>query len=176
MTDMRAKLCGLLAEVFPSDLNAFYFASGGSEANEAACMMARRFTGRQKIMSRYRSYHGGTRNSLAATGDSRTWLVDTMTPGTVKMIDPYPFHCQWDADPKVSILKCLDQIHEQILFEGPQNIAGILIEPITGTNGWLHSGPEWLQGIRALCDQYGIMMISDEVMCGFGRTGKMFGF
>ena len=89
---MRAKLCGLLAEVFPADLNAFYFASSGSEANEAACMMARRFTGRPKIMSRYRSYHGATRNSLSATGDSRTWAVDTMTPGNVKLIDPYPFH------------------------------------------------------------------------------------
>lgn len=129
MTDARAKLCGLLAEVFPSDLNAFYFASSGSEANEAAMMMARKFTGRTKVMSRHRSYHGGTRNSLTATGDSRTWLVDSMTPGHVKLIDPFPYHSQWDSDPKVGILKCLDQIHEQIRFEGPNNIASILLEP-----------------------------------------------
>lgn len=139
-------------------------------------MMARKFTGRTKIMSRHRSYHGGTRNSLTATGDSRTWQVDAMTPGHVKLVDPFPYFSQWDSDPKVGILKCLDQIHEQIRFEGPNNIAAILLEPITGTNGWLHIGPEFLQGIRAMCDEYGIMMISDEVMCGFGRTGKMFGF
>lgn len=176
MTSNRAKLCGLLSEVFPSDLNAFYFASSGSEANEAAMTMARRFTGRTKIMTRYRSYHGGTRNSLAVTGDYRTWGVDSSTPGNVKLIDPYPFHSSWDSDPTVGIMRCLDQTHEQILFEGPQNIAGILLEPITGANGWLHHGPEYLQGIRALCDKYGIMMIADEVMTGFGRSGKMFGF
>jgi taurine--2-oxoglutarate transaminase len=108
MTDVRAKLSGLLAEVFPSDLNAFYYASSGSEANEAACMMARRFTGRPKIMSRYRSYHGGTRQSLAITGDARTWAMDYMTPGVVKMVDPFPFHTSWDSDPKTANLKCLE--------------------------------------------------------------------
>lgn len=95
-------------------------------------------------MSRYRSYHGGTRSSLAVTGDARTWAVDTMTPGVVKMVDPFPFHSSWDSDPKQASLKCLDQIHEQILFEGPNNIAGILLEPITGSNGWLRTEPEFL--------------------------------
>ena len=174
--DPRARLCALLAEISPGDLDSFFFASGGSEANEAAQRMARRFTGRPKIISRYRSYHGGSTSSLAMTGDPRTWAVDATASGFVKMLDPFPFHFQWDEDPVKSVEKCLHALHDQILWEGPQSIAAIFLEPVTGANGWLLPHESFMQGVRALCDEYGILLVSDEVMTGFGRTGKMFGF
>ena len=174
--DARARLCGLLGEVAPGDLNGFLFASGGSEANEAAIRMARRYTGRQKIMSRYRSYHGGSSSSLAMTGDPRTWAVDAGMPGFVKMHDPFPFNFEWDSDPEKASLKCLDALHDQILFEGPGSIAAIFLEAVTGANGWLKAPQSYMQGVRALCDQFGILLVSDEVMNGFGRLGTMFGF
>ena len=174
--DPRARLCALLKDISPGDIDSFFFATGGSEANEAAMRMARRFTGRPKIMSRYRSYHGGSTSSLAMTGDPRTWAVDANQSGYVKMLDPFPFHFQWDEDPVKSVAKCLDALHDQILWEGPNSIAAIFLEPVTGANGWLVPHESFMQGVRALCDQYGILMVSDEVMTGFGRTGKMFGF
>jgi taurine---2-oxoglutarate transaminase len=174
--DQRARLSALLAELAPADLNGFLYASGGSEANEAAIRMARRMTGRPKIMSRYRSYHGGSSSSLAMTGDPRTWAVDAGMPGFVKMMDPFPFNWQWDADPEKASRKCLDALHDQILYEGPESIAAIFLEAITGANGWLKPPDSYMQGVRALCDKYGILLVSDEVMNGFGRTGTMFGF
>jgi taurine---2-oxoglutarate transaminase len=172
----RARLCSLLAEIAPGDLNGFFFASGGSEANEAAIRIARRMTGRTKIMSRYRSYHGGSTAALAMTGDPRTWAVDSSTSGFVKIQDPFPFNFEWDSDPEVASLKCLDALHDQILYEGPNSIAAIFLEAVTGANGWLRTPTSFMQGVRALCDQYGILLVSDEVMNGFGRTGTMFGF
>ena len=174
--DPRARLCSLLAEVSPGDLNGFFFASGGSEANEAAIRIARRMTGRTKIMSRYRSYHGGSSSSLAMTGDPRTWAVDSSTSGFVKIQDPFPFNFEWDSDPELASKKCLDALHDQILYEGPGTIAAIFLEAVTGANGWLRTPTSFMQGVRALCDQYGILLVSDEVMNGFGRTGTMFGF
>tara|TARA_B110000090_G_scaffold206117_1_gene254970 strand:+ start:170 stop:1738 length:1569 start_codon:yes stop_codon:yes gene_type:complete len=172
----RARLCNLLAEVSPGDLNGFFFASGGSEANEAAIRMARRMTGRTKIMTRYRSYHGGTASSLAMTGDPRTWAVDSSMSGFVKIHDPFPFNFEWDKDPEAASKKCLDALHDQICYEGPNTIAAIFLEAITGANGWLRTPTSFMQGVRALCDQYGILLVSDEVMNGFGRTGTMYGF
>ena len=174
--DPRARLCSLLKDLSPGDIDSFFFASGGSEANEAAMRMARRYTGRPKIMSRYRSYHGGSTSSLAMTGDPRTWAVDATSSGFVKMLDPFPFHFQWDEDPVKSVEKCLNALHDQILWEGPEAIAAIFLEPVTGANGWLLPHQSFMQGVRALCDKYGILLVSDEVMTGFGRTGKMFGF
>lgn len=172
----RARLCSLLAEVSPGDLNGFFFASGGSEANEAAIRIARRMTGRPKIMSRYRSYHGGSSSSLAMTGDPRTQAVDSSMTGFVKIHDPFPFNFEWDSDPELASQKCLAALHDQICYEGPNTIAAIFLEAITGANGWLRAPTSFFQGVRALCDQYGILMVSDEVMNGFGRTGTMFGF
>ncbi len=174
--DARARLCSLLAEMSPCDLNGFFFASGGSEANECAIRAARRYTGRPKIMSRPRSYHGGSTSSLSMTGDPRNWFVDGTTTGFVKMVEPFPLHYTWDDDVEKASEKCLNALHDQILFEGPHSIAAIVLEAITGANGWLKTPTSFMQGVRALCDEYGILLISDEVMNGFGRTGKMFGF
>eukprot|EP00301_Raphidiophrys_heterophryoidea_P011387 c17498_g1_i1.p1 GENE.c17498_g1_i1~~c17498_g1_i1.p1 ORF type:complete len:514 (-),score=124.16 c17498_g1_i1:105-1646(-) len=172
----RARLCSLLAEVCPGDLNSFIFASGGAEAVECAIRMARLFTGRQKIISRYRSYHGATSGSLSTTGDFRRWAVDGTTTGFVKAMDPFPFHFRWGETEAVATKRCLDALHEQIISEGSNSVAAIVLEPITGTNGWLVPPTEFLQGVRALCDKYGILLVCDEVMSGFGRTGQMFGF
>lgn len=152
-SDVRARLTQLLREVSPGDLNGFFFASGGAEANESAFAMARKFTGRPKIMSRYRSYHGATPGALAATGDPRTWVVDHTQTGFVKMMDPFPFNWSWDDEcEEKGAARCLAALHDQILFEGPHKIAGIILEPITGANGWLKMPTSFYQGVRSLCD------------------------
>lgn len=128
-------------------------------------------------MTRYRSYHGATNTTIAATGDPRSWVADQHTTGIVKITDPFPFNWAWDEkNEEAGALKCLNSLHDQILLEGPHNIAAILLEFITGANGWLKPHRVWTEGVRALCDKYGIMLIADEVMNGFGRTGHMFGF
>ena len=175
-TEIRARLCQLLGEVSPADLNGFLFASGGAEANEAAIRLARRYTGRPKIMSRYRSYHGGSSASLAMTGDPRTWAVDAGVPGFVKIMDPFPFTFEWGDSEEERVERSLCALHDQILCEGPDQIAAIFLESITGANGWMLTPTGYMQGVRALCDKYGILMVCDEVMTGFGRTGHMFGF
>eukprot|EP01083_Nonionella_stella_P221033 790165_1 len=176
ISEIRARLSHLLSEICPGDINAFLFPSSGSEANEAAIRIARKYTGKKKIMSRYRSYHGGTLGSLAMTGDSRRFDVDKDIPGFIKIFDPYPMYFKWcDSGNEDKIAeKALNVLHEQILHENPNDIAAIFIEPITGTNGWLKPPIRYVQGLRALCDKYGILLVCDEVMAGFGRTGKMF--
>ena len=175
-TEIRARLCRLLGQLAPADLNGFLFASGGSEANEAAIRMARRYTGRPKILSRARSYHGGSTSSLAMTGDPRTWAVDATVPGFVKIMDPFPFTFKWGNTEEEMVERSLGALHDQILTEGPNQIAAIFMESITGANGWMKTPTKYMQGVRALCDKYGILMVCDEVMTGFGRTGHMFGF
>lgn len=179
VSEIRARLSRLLAEIAPGDINAFLFPSSGSEANEAAIRIARKYTGRKKILSRYRSYHGGTLGSLAMTGDSRRFDVDKDIPGFIKIFDPFPMYFKWtdsNNDDDEIAQKALDALHEQILLENPKDVAAIFIEGITGANGWLKPPVKYVQGLRALCDEYGIMLICDEVMAGFGRTGKMFSF
>jgi taurine--2-oxoglutarate transaminase len=176
VTEIRARLCRLLGQISPADLNGFFFATSGSEANEAAIRMAQRYTGRTKIMSRSRSYHGGTTSALGMTGDPRTWAVDSSTPGFVKIIDPFPFTFEWGSGEEEMVERSLGALHHQILTEGPGQIAAIILESITGANGWMLTPTGYMQGVRALCDRYGILMVCDEVMTGFGRTGHMFGF
>lgn len=175
-TEVRARLCTLLADVTPGDINGFLLASSGAEANEAAIRMARAYTGRFKVMTRARSYHGGTTTTLAATGDPRSWAVSNSSLGMLKIPDPFPFTFDWGPDEATRTHLSLSALHEQILNEGPNQIACILMESFTGANGWLQPGDEYMQGVRALCDKYGILLIFDEVMTGFGRTGTMFGF
>jgi len=175
-TEIRARLCKLLGEISPADLNGFLFASGGSEANEAAIRLARRYTGRPKILSRARSYHGGSTASLAMTGDPRRWAVDAGVPGFVKIMDPFPFTFSWGDSEEEMVERSLGALHDQILTEGPEQIAAIFLESITGANGWMLTPTAYMQGVRALCDRYGILLVCDEVMTGFGRTGHMFGF
>jgi adenosylmethionine-8-amino-7-oxononanoate aminotransferase len=168
-----------MAEILPGDLRAAVYPSSGAEANEAGIMMARRFTGRQKVISWYRSYHGATANAGAATGDFRRWYGSDEVPGFVKAFNPFPLffnHGGPNATEEESVQAALNMLEEQILNEGPDNIASIVMESIVGAGGCLVMPPGYMQGIRALCDQYGILMHVDEVMVGFGRTGKLFGF
>jgi taurine---2-oxoglutarate transaminase len=168
-TEPRARLGAKLAAITPGDIDVFFFTNGGAEANENAFKIARAFTGRQKILARYRSYHGGTAAAITATGDPRRWTQPPF-PGVVHVLDPYHGIEQgWDtAD---AALRYLDEV---IQLEGAQTIAGFVLESVTGTNGVLVPPDGYMQGVRALCDKYGILMITDEVMSGFGRTGKWF--
>ena len=168
-TEPRARLGAKLAEIAPGDIDVFFFTNGGSEANENAFKIARAFTGRPKILARYRSYHGATAAAITATGDPRRWTQPPM-PGVVHVLDPYHGIAQgWD-----SADAALRYLEEVIQLEGPQTIAAFILETVTGTNGILIPPDGYLQGVRALCDKYGILMIADEVMAGFGRTGEWF--
>lgn len=179
-TRPRALLGKLLAEVTPPGLTRFLYTLGGADANENAIKLARAFTGRQKILTRYRSYHGATYGAIAATGDPRrvAWEPGTM-PGVVHFLDPYRYRSTFHrSNPNISEAEfCqdyLNHLEEIITYEGPQTIAAILLETVTGTNGVIIPPDGYLQGVRALCDRYGILLIADEVMSGFGRTGRWF--
>lgn len=179
ITEVRTRLNQLMAEILPGDLRAAVFPSSGAEANEAGIMMARRFTGRQKVISWYRSYHGATAAAGAATGDFRRWYGSDNVPGFVKTFNPFPLFFKPggnNATEEENVQAALNMLEEQILNEGPENIASILMESIVGAGGCLVMPTGYMQGVRALCDQYGILMHVDEVMVGFGRTGKLFGF
>jgi taurine--2-oxoglutarate transaminase len=169
-TEPRAKLGAKLAEITPGDIDCFFFTNGGAEANENAIKVARWYTGRHKILARYRSYHGGTAGAITLTGDPRRWAAEPGIPGVVHVRDPYHgVQRGWDDAPTA-----LAELEEIIQLEGPRTIAGFILEPVTGTNGILVPPDGYIQGVRALCDKYGIVMIADEVMAGFGRTGKWF--
>jgi taurine---2-oxoglutarate transaminase len=179
-TRPRAFLGKLLSEITPGDLNHFLFTVGGADANENAIKLARAYTGRHKILARYRSYHGATAGAMAATGDPRrvAWEPNLM-PGVVHFLDPYRYRSTFHrTNPNISeadfCLDYLNHLEEIILYEGPDTIAAILVESVTGTNGIIIPPDGYLQGVRALCDRYGILMIADEVMSGFGRTGRWF--
>jgi taurine--2-oxoglutarate transaminase len=176
----RAELGQLLSTITPGDLDCFLFTLGGADANENAIKLARAFTGRHKILSRYRSYHGATAGAMATTGDPRrvTWEPNLM-PGVVHFLDPYRYRSTFHrANPEISeadfCQDYLNHLEEIILYEGPTTIAAILLESVTGTNGVIIPPTGYLQGVRRLCDRYGILLIADEVMSGFGRTGKWF--
>jgi len=179
-TRPRALLGKLLAEITPGDLNRFLFTLGGADANENAIKLARAYTGRHKILARYRSYHGATAGAMAATGDPRrvAWEPNLM-PGVVHFLDPYRYRSTFHrANPGISdadfCQDYLNHLEEIILYEGPGTIAALLLETVTGTNGVIIPPDGYLQGVRRLCDKYGILYIADEVMAGFGRTGKWF--
>jgi taurine---2-oxoglutarate transaminase len=169
-TEPRARLSVKLAELTPGDIDVFFYTNGGAEANENAIKLARQFTGRQKIMTRYRSYHGATGGVIVATGDPRRWAAETGVSGFVRFPDSH----RWGRPEPEPVEESLRDLEEVIMFEGPHTIAGLLLEPVVGTNGILIPPDGYLQGVRALCDKYGILMIADEVMSGFGRTGAWF--
>ncbi len=180
-TRVRALASKLVAEISPhAELTKVLFTLGGADANENAIKLARGFTGRFKILCRYRSYHGATAGAMAATGDPRrsAWEPGLM-PGIVHFLDPYryrsTFHRTNPDIPEAEFARdYLNHLEEIIQFEGPDTIAAILIEPVTGTNGIIVPPDGYLPGVRLLCDRYGIVLIADEVMSGFGRTGKWF--
>jgi taurine--2-oxoglutarate transaminase len=169
-TEARARLGAKLAAITPGDIDVFFFTNGGAEANENAIKLARLSTGRHKILARYRSYHGGTAGSMMLTGDPRRWASEPGMPGVVHVLDPYHGIARgWDTAEQ-----SLAMVEEVIQLEGPNNIAAFILESVTGTNGVLVPPDGYMQGVRALCDKYGILMICDEVMAGFGRTGEWF--
>jgi taurine---2-oxoglutarate transaminase len=169
-TEVRARLGAKLAEITPGDIDTFFFTNGGAEANENAIKLARFFTGRHKILARYRSYHGATAGAISLTGDPRRWAAEPGIPGVVHVLDPYHgIERGWE-----SAESSLAMIEETIQLEGPNTIAAFILEPVTGTNGVLIPPDGYLEGVRMLCDKYGILMIADEVMSGFGRTGAWF--
>ena len=166
----RALLGKKLAELLPGDIDKVFFTLGGAEANENAVKLARAVTGRYKIVSRYRSYHGATGAAMAMTGDPRRWPNDLGTSGVVHVLDPY-HGPQREVD---SAEESLRYLGETIQLEGPNTIAAFFLETVTGTNGVLIPPDGYLQGVRDLCDRYGILMVCDEIMSGFGRTGAWF--
>jgi len=169
-TEPRARLGQKLAEITPGDIDTFFFTNGGAEANENAIKLARFYTGRNKIIARYRSYHGATAGSMSLTGDPRRWAAEPGIPGVVRVMDPYHgIERGWE-----SAESSLAMIEETIQLEGPQTIAAFILETVTGTNGILVPPDGYMEGVRKLCDKYGILMIADEVMSGFGRTGEWF--
>jgi len=176
----RALASKLLAEITPGNLDRILFTLGGADANENAIKLARAYTGRHKILARYRSYHGATAGAMALTGDPRrvAWEPELM-PGVVHFLDPYryrsTFHRTNPDIPEAEFSQdYLNHLEEIIQYEGSETIAAILLETVTGTNGVIIPPQGYLQGVRALCDKYDILLIADEVMSGFGRTGKWF--
>jgi len=172
--DMRSRLARLIAEVTPGDLCKTLFTSGGSEANENAIKFARWYTGRQKIITRYRSYHGASHGSMTLGGDNRRWASEPGIPGVSRVFDPYCYRCPFGKQPDSCGLECVTHIEEVIRAEGPDQVAAVFIEGITGIGGVLVQPARYLPALRALCDTYGILLVSDEVMTGFGRTGRWF--
>jgi taurine--2-oxoglutarate transaminase len=173
-TRVRAELGRLLQEVTPGNLSKAFFTNGGAEANENAIKIARWVTGRHKIIARYRSYHGATAGAISLTGDPRRWAAEPGIPGVVRVMDPYRYRCRWCGDRPACTMDCLKHIEDVITFEGPETIAAVIVETVTGTNGIIVPPDGYLQGLRELCTRHGILLIADEIMSGFGRTGEWF--
>ncbi len=169
-TEVRARLGVKLAEITPGDIDAFFFTNGGAEANENAIRIARMFSGRHKIGARYRSYHGGTAGALTLTGDPRRWAAEPGIPGVFRIPDFY-HGIQKASNTTEEVLALTEEILE---LEGPKTVAAIIVEPVVGTNGILVPPEGYMQRLRNLCDKHGILLIADEVMAGFGRTGEWF--
>lgn len=176
--DVRSELARkIIEEVAPDNMGKVFFTLGGSEANENAIKMARMFTGKQKIFSRYRSYHGATYGSANLTGEPRRFPSEPGIPGFVKFFDPYLYREKIKfGSEKEAAQYYVDKLREQVLYEGPQNVAAIFLESVTGSNGVIIPPEGYLQGVRKICDDYNIVMVCDEVMAGWGRTGKWFAF
>ncbi len=172
-TESRSTLARLLSEVCPPSINRFFFTNGGADANENALKIARSVSGKFKVLARYRSYHGGTYGAISLTGDPRRPPVEPGIPGVVRIPDFYPYHDK-AADDEAYADKVLAATEEVILMENPATIAAMMLETVVGSNGILIPSIRYFKGLRALCDKYKILLICDEVMAGFGRTGKWF--
>ena len=170
-----AEAARLIAEIAPGDLNRVFFTNGGAEAVENAIRMARLHTGRHKVLAAYRSYHGATAGAIAASGDPRRWPSEPGAPGIARFWGPYPYRSAFHAaDATEECARALAHLADTIMVEGPHTIAAVLLETVVGGNGILVPPDGYLQGVRALCDAHGILLIADEVMAGFGRCGEWF--
>jgi taurine--2-oxoglutarate transaminase len=173
-TEARGLLGKKIAEVAPGNLKKTFFCLGGAEANENAIKIARFYTGRHKIMARYRSYHGATHGAIALTGDYRRLPVEPAMPGVVHFLDPFCYRCPFGWTIQTCHRECISHVEEVINYEGPDKIAAIIMEGVTGSNGLIVPPDDYWPRVREICNKYGILLISDEVMSGWGRTGKWF--
>ena len=174
-TEPKAKLASMVAELTPGDLDYVFFTNGGAEANENAIKAARWFTGRHKIYSAWKSYHGATAGAITVTGDPRRWPAEPGIPGVVHFFGPYPYRCPFGSrDAEECGQKTLSVLKEQLMFDNPKSVAAIIMEPIVGTNGIIPPTTSYMKGLRQLCDENGILLIIDEVMSGWGRAGRWF--
>jgi taurine---2-oxoglutarate transaminase len=173
-TEPRSTLARMLAEVTPGDLTMSFFTNGGAEANENAIKLARWYTGRHKVIARYRSYHGATAGAITLTGDPRRWPAEPGIPGVVRMLDPYTYRCPAGHPDPCPVCSGAPHLEELLQYEGPNTVAALILETVTGTNGIIVPPDGYLRSIREVCDRHGIVLIFDEVMAGFGRTGKWF--
>jgi len=175
--DARSEAARLISSLAPAGHSKVFFTNGGADANENAVRMARLHTGRQKVLSAYRSYHGNTATAVALTGDPRRWPNETGISGIVHFFGPYPYRSPfWSQSDEQEADRALQHLEAVISFEGPQTIAALVLETVVGTAGVLVPPAHYLAGVRELCDKHGIIYIADEVMCGFGRTGDWFAF
>src|SRR6476660_4007911 len=173
-SESRSRLGKLLAEVTPGDLAMSFFTNGGAEANENAVKLARWYTGRHKIVARYRSYHGATAGAITLTGDPRRWPAEPGIPGVVRMLDPSTYRCSAGHPDPCPVCTGGPHLEELLQYERTHTVAAVMLETVTGTNGIIVPPDGYLQSIREACDRYGILLITDEVMAGWGRTGKWF--
>ncbi|NNG39463.1 aspartate aminotransferase family protein [Flexivirga sp. ID2601S] len=173
--DVRSEAARRISDVAPEKLTKVFFTNGGAEANEYAIRLAKGHTGRPKILTTYRSYHGATTGAIGLTGEPRRWANEPVTHGTVHFWGPYPYRSQFHSDsPEQETERALQHLRDVVMVEGPQTIAAIMLETVVGTNGVLVPPPGYLAGVREICDEHGIVMIADEVMSGFGRCGQWF--
>lgn len=173
--DMRSEAARLIAERAPGDLDMVFFTNGGAEAAENAIRMAKIHTGRLKVLTMYRSYHGATAGAISLTGDPRRWANEPGIPGAVKFWGPYPYRSAFHSESaQQECERALSHLEEVLMVEGPHTVAAIALESVVGTNGILVPPDGYLAGVREICDRYGIVMICDEVMAGFGRCGEWF--
>ncbi len=175
--ESRSRLAEMVVELMPDNMGKVFFTNGGADANENAIKIARMYTGRKKVFSRYRSYHGSTFGAGNLTGEPRRFPLEPGVPGFVKFFDPYMYRDNLPFDTEEECTEFyLRRLREQVMYEGPDSVAAIVMETVTGSNGVIIPPKGYLPGVRKICDEFGIMMICDEVMAGFGRTGKMFAF
>lgn len=173
-TEPRGQAGRMIAEVAPGDLKKSFFCLGGAEANENAIKIARFYTGKHKILARYRSYHGATHGAIALTGDYRRLPVEPAMPGAVHFLDPYCYRCPFGWTKETCHRECIAHVEEIIQYEGADHIAAIIMEGVTGSNGLIVPPDDYWPRVREICDRHNILLISDEVMSGWGRTGEWF--
>jgi taurine--2-oxoglutarate transaminase len=172
--ESRSFLGRALAEVTPGDLKRFFFTLSGADANENAVKIARMYTRKWKIITRYRSYHGATYGAIALSGDPRRPPVEPAMPGVVRVFDPYCYRCSFGLTYPECNLKCADSVEEVIQYETPETVAAVLVESVVGSNGLIVPPDGYMQRLREICTRNNVLLIADEVMSGFGRTGKWF--